>query len=63
MLRGLRVNESESKFHLAYLEFELKYFEKIMMRREILNSKSVEFVDKQDAIMQDEKEKMPDGET
>jgi hypothetical protein len=46
MMQGLRVNESNSDFHVAYLQFELRYFDKVMMRREVLNSgsKAIDFV-------------------
>lgn len=59
MMQGLRVNESNSDFHVAYLQFELRYFDKVMMRREVLNSgsKAIDFVN-EDVQMQ-----MPDGET
>jgi len=30
------MNDTDPKFHLEYLRFELKFFEKIMMRREVL---------------------------
>jgi len=45
-MQGLRVNESNSDFHVAYLQFELRYFDKVMMRREVLNSgsKAIDFV-------------------
>jgi len=36
ILQGLRMNDSESRFHLEYLRFEVKYFEKVMQRREVL---------------------------
>ena len=36
MLQALRANENSSKFQLAYLEFEVRFLEKIMQRREIL---------------------------
>ena len=57
MMQGLRMNDSNPKFHIEYLKFELKYFEKIMMRREVLKADSkVDFVNDCD-------EKMADGET
>lgn len=61
MLSGLRQNDTPD-FHLAYLEFEVKYFEKVMMRREVLNSKDkVKFVDGEaDVPMGSE---VPEGET
>lgn len=44
-MQGLRMNENDVKFHIEYLRFELKYFEKIMMRREVLKDNSkVDFV-------------------
>ena len=52
------MNEGEPKFHLEYLKFELKYFEKIMMRREVLKSSTdkVQFVNDCD-------QQMAEGET
>lgn len=52
------MNDADPKFHLEYLKFELKYFEKIMMRREVLKSAGdkVDFVNDCD-------EKMGEGET
>jgi len=46
MMQGLRVNDANPDFHVAYLQFEVRYFDKVMMRREVLNSgsKSVDFV-------------------
>ena len=45
MMQGLRMNENDVKFHIEYLRFELKYFEKIMMRREVLkDNRKVDFV-------------------
>ncbi len=35
-LQALRANEDSSRFQLAYLEFEVKYLDKLMQRREIL---------------------------
>lgn len=45
------MNDESSKFHLAYLRFELKYFEKVMMRREVLKPSKVDFVDTEDQEM------------
>ena len=46
MLQGLRVNDDVPAFHLEYLRFELKYFDKIMARKEILTQPSkVDFID------------------
>lgn len=50
MMQGLRMNDTVPRFHLEYLKFELKYFEKIMMRREILKPDvKVDFVNDCDA--------------
>lgn len=50
MLQALRTNETNAVFHLEYLKFELKFLEKIMMRREVLGggkpvSEKLDFVD------------------
>ena len=37
MLQALRANEQSSRFQLAYLEFEVRFLEKLMHRREILS--------------------------
>lgn len=48
------MNETDPKFHLAYLQFELKYFEKIMMRREVLKPESqVDFIDEDVQMVMD----------
>ena len=44
ILQGLRMNESDYRFHLEYLRFEVKYFDKVMLRREVLQQGQVEFV-------------------
>ena len=36
MLQALRANENSSKFQVAYLDFEVKFLNKLMHRREIL---------------------------
>lgn len=46
------MNDSDPKFHLEYLKFELRYFEKIMMRREVLKAdEKVDFVNDCDEKM------------
>ena len=45
MLQGLRVNDAVPAFHLEYLRFELKYFDKIMARKEILQRQPADKVD------------------
>jgi hypothetical protein len=57
MMQGLRMNDTDPKFHLEYMRFELKFFEKIMMRREVLKSGAkVDFINDCD-------EKPVEGET
>lgn len=36
MLQALRANDKSSRFQIAYLEFEVRFLEKLMNRREIL---------------------------
>ena len=40
MRQALRVNENEPKFYTEYLKFEVKFLDKLMQRREILNGQS-----------------------
>ena len=51
------MNDSDPKFHVAYLNFELKYFEKIMMRREVLqpDQSKVNFVEDCNAVVNEVK--------
>ena len=37
MLQALRANENDSKFYSEYLKFEVKFLDKLMARRQILN--------------------------
>ena len=48
MLQGLRQNEDSSKFHLEYLRFEIKTFDKVMKRREVLLGDKLNFVEDSD---------------
>jgi len=43
-LQGLRMNEQVAEFHLEYLKFEVRFFEKLMQRREVLTQGQIDFV-------------------
>ena len=69
MLQALRVNENVPKFYSEYLKFEVKFLDKLMKRREILNGKSLLDSDgqitkkeKDLAFIDDEEEKEEDVE-
>jgi hypothetical protein len=36
IMQGLRINDSDWRFHIEHLRFEVKYFDKVMLRREVL---------------------------
>lgn len=38
------MNEDDARFNLEYLRFEVKYFDKLMLRREVLSQGQVDFV-------------------
>ena len=40
MLQALRINENVPKFYSEYLKFEVKFLDKLMHRRSILNGQS-----------------------
>lgn len=44
ILQGLRMNDTDPRFHLEYLKFEVRYFEKVMQRREVLQKDQVDFI-------------------
>lgn len=44
ILQGLRMNDSDWRFHIEHLRFEVKYFDKVMLRREVLQQGQVDFV-------------------
>lgn len=44
------MNENDAKFNLEYLRFEVKYFDKLMARREVLNHGKLDFVDNSEEI-------------
>jgi hypothetical protein len=50
MLQSIRANETKGHFYVAYLEFELAFLSKLMMRRNILKSGETEKKEKLDFI-------------
>jgi hypothetical protein len=38
------MNDGDVRFHLEYLRFEVKYFDKVLQRREVLQQGQVDFV-------------------
>lgn len=38
------MNDTDWRFHIEHLRFEVKYFDKVMLRREVLQKGQVDFV-------------------
>jgi U3 small nucleolar RNA-associated protein 6 len=62
MLQALKVNDQTPKFYTEYLKFEVKFLDKLMERRKVLNGKPVESSEKQKTKAKEELAFIDDGD-
>lgn len=66
MLQAIRNNPHNPSFYLEYFRFEVRFFEKVKQRIQILNGdsskdKAIDFIDEDDEVMNQEEKPVEDG--